>query len=693
MANATIIASAVAVLVVIAAVVAIAINLTKTNADGSTSKLLDIPSSYTANFNVVWRNGVGNNQPSGWTTTGTVSVAGAAMDFKVTNSKAGEPDAVTTYTGGHLYGGNICIDVASSGFDYPALQAIDVNGASSHATAVPAPDASEFWACAGGSTYSISAFAADHLLCVVGGKLKWAAGVSYKMTMTTFAAVATEIAAPAGADMTNCQAAGRRLAADEAALHIKPELKAAAETAWFHPEARDTHARKLLANSQKSVCFVHGMGGDANAGANADYPTNANMAGNGAAYWGDLAAQLGLPAGNIHAIAVDTTARGWNNLADYTISTNLQDVYYNYILYYRCDVVFAHSMGNTILAALGGRPGKAIRWYESQGPLRGSTSARLADQICSSGAYNTAAYAAQLLGVGAACKTVSMGYCAGSVSFGFPPSGCSGRASVKSLAASPASCSGTACMFVNGASMRSDAPTDAAFKANILGRMCGTSAYGSGGFKGVGLAAIALLGGYVSPSDGMVEMATCAPLGNDQGQGFGGVTDILYAISGNHQDGTGLTGDTAWGSRMPITWIHNMITRGSLGACPIAGQCSNPGASTNSGVDTISAVFCSANGNECQNVLGGCQDGFFWGRDMNCYSCSSNTCVSWSGYHDNGGNCRCGHMGGYCSGASCTCPFSHGTFCDRCWDLTPTCTGGWTWYGWCRNWQYLDHSC
>jgi len=589
MANATIIASAVAVLVVISAVVAIALNLSATQADGS--RILDVPAAYTAEFSVVWRNGLGDGAANGWTTTGKVSVAGSNMDFSVSSAKAGEGEAVVTFTGGELFHGKTCVDPTKTPYEVPAI-----NAAAAAATATPVSDPTgELGACAGGALYGIHAFDADHVFCAVAGKLKWVVGRSYTATITSLVAAASEIAAPANADMTECTGR-RRLTEGDGHRRMEQAARAPDSSAWFHEEAKAAHSRNLLANSQKHVCFLHGMGGS---GTGSDVNGQNNM-GDGSEYWGNLVAQLGMPASQIHPIKVDTTSRGWNNVQDYSRSTVVQDLYYSYIQHYRCDVVFAHSMGNTILGALAGR-GKPVRWYETQGPMRGSTSARLADSICSSGGFNAAAYAASfVLGNSGTCGKVSGGYCAGDCSTW--SCSCTGRASVKTLAAgfrwnSPLSgCSGTSCPFVNGASAQMDAGNDDTYKNYILGRLCGNSAWGSGGLKGAGLAAIQLLGGYASDSDGMVEMISCAPASDPYGNTFStNSRSALYKGGMNHQDGTGMTGDSALGSRQPISWFHNMITRGSLGTCPIPGSCSFPGATdSRAAIDVAQTSFCTS---------------------------------------------------------------------------------------------------
>lgn len=111
----------------------------------------------------------------------------------------------------------------------------------------------------------------------------------------------------------------------------------------------------------------------------------------------------------------------------------------------------------------------------------------------------------------------------------------------------------------------------------VKGRMCGSSAYGQGGFNGVGLAAISGLVGYGEASDGMVSMSSCAQAtAAKQGQSLApDATNPNYALNGNHADGTCRSGDGAGGDQKACTWIRNMILRGT-GVCPIPNFCSAP---------------------------------------------------------------------------------------------------------------------
>lgn len=600
MVNANLVASAVAIFAVIGAVVTIALTLSSAKAaDGSS--ILNVPAAYTAFFSVVWTNGVGDGAPNGWTTTGTVSVVGAAMDFTVTSAKEGRGENVVTFTGGQLFHGKTCVDPIKTSYEIPNFSAAD---AAASATLTSDPTG-ELGACAAGALYGIHAFDADHVFCAEAGQLKWFAGQSYKATITSFAAAASAIAAPADADMTACTGSRRLMAGDG---HRRMEMSARAPdaAAWFHAEAKATHARNLVINKDKHVCWIHGMGTEPTAGGDAN---GVNHMGNGAEYWENIQHQLDLNLNKIHAIKIDTRSRGWNNNAAYLKSTTVQDVTYSFIQYYKCDVVFAHSMGNTVLGALAGRgndklgKNRKVRWYLSQGPMRGSSAARMTQTMCNSVGFNAAAYTASFLsfiGNAKACSTVSAGYCAGTC--GTWGCSCTGRQSVTTLAAGfkwgfpTSTCSGTACPFVNGFSGQFDATTDNAFASLILGRLCGTSAWGSGGFNGAALSVIQHFSNFASASDGMVEMITCAPGSDPWGSTFGTKsTNVLYKGGMNHADGTGMNGDSAFGSRQPVSWFHNMITRGSVGICPIAGNCATPGATWNApgGTDAVAQSYCT----------------------------------------------------------------------------------------------------
>jgi len=182
MANANLLAAALSIFVVIGAVVAIAMTLSSAKAaDGSS--ILNVPAAYTAAFSVLWFNGVGDGAANGWTTTGTVSVVGAAMDFTVTSAKEGRGENVVTFTGGQLFHGKTCVDpIKTPGYEIPNFSAADA-AASAALTSDPT---GELGACAG-AVYGIHAFDADHVFCAEAGELKWIAGRSYKATITSFA--------------------------------------------------------------------------------------------------------------------------------------------------------------------------------------------------------------------------------------------------------------------------------------------------------------------------------------------------------------------------------------------------------------------------------------------------------------------------------------------------------------------------
>jgi hypothetical protein len=607
--NATLVASAVAMLTIVASVVAIAVTLGGSQQDAA-SAVLAIPASYTAEFEIEWRGAGG--VPTGYTTQGVVSSSDSAgMSFVVHSLFQAARALTTTFVGGLLYANSslhnyndcvgaytpLAIDSSSVSQQLPtalgALLLLDSNGNPGN------PGNPTGTACLGGSLYSVSALHADHVLCVKNREPQWVQGDSYLLRITAFSSGAAQLQPPVNTNMTLCPPAGpegeappgRRLGGPTPVKAVRSlELKPASDSPWWSHSSN-----RRLAAPLRHVCFMHGMGqgnGPAACGLNCkDSPAAANMANAGLDYWGNVAGYVPGGAAYTHVIHVNTLDRGWD-------STVLQDTYYDYIRHHKCDVVFAHSMGNVILAALAAR-GKPVSWFMTQGPLRGSWGASWADNVCAQW-YNPVGATAWALGYCASFggggnsavkslgvrnyKTTSSacdyGSCPADVGNGV--AGWSGGAKelswstcwrcttrlwgvcVAGYAAGQEVCADS------GGFLSPDAP------AYIKGRMCGSSAYGQGGFNGVGLAAIAGVVGYGEASDGMVSMSSCAQAGASRGQGLApDARSNNYIINGNHADGTCRSGDGAGGDQKACTWFKNMILRGT-GACPIPNACAAP---------------------------------------------------------------------------------------------------------------------
>ena len=627
MANASIIAAAVAVLTIIACVVAIALNLAV--GQGNAESLLLVPTAYTATFVIEWRDSVGARAPTGYTTQGVLAVDAAdgtdGMSFIVHSMLSGARMLTTTFVAGLLYANSSAYNACVGAHTPLGLADMSQGHADSSLQLLqPAdlPDASI--SCTQGQLYSISALYADHVLCIKDRVLQWAQGDSYLLTVTSFdtgGAHHHNIRPPEGTNMTLCFDRGdthlvtqdniRRLhgsgsgsGSGSGAQSLQLQLRRAHEKPWWVHGTGSSgapEASRLLASSPRHVCFMHGMGqadGPAACGVNcADGAAAANMANNGADYWGNIASYVPGGAAYTHVIHVNTHERGW----DYG-GTLVQDMYYEFIKYYRCDVVFAHSMGNVILAALAAR-GKPVSWFMSQGPLRGSWGASWADSVCAQW-YNPVGATAYALGYcgsfggggNTAVKSLGvrnykttkdgceLGSCPDSAGNGV--GGWAGGAHEVSWSRCwhcSASLWGTCVAgYFAGQEVCADsgafiaASAESVFSPYIKGRMCGSSAYGQGGINGVGLAAIAGVVGYGESNDGMVSMSSCAQASANMGQALSPYpTSTNYVLNGNHADGTCRSGEGAGGNQKACTWYKNMILRGT-GVCPILGFCNTP---------------------------------------------------------------------------------------------------------------------
>jgi hypothetical protein len=152
----------------------------------------------------------------------------------------------------------------------------------------------------------------------------------------------------------------------------------------FHRHlSSDEIERKL---SEKKVCFMHGMGGT-------DHAPDA--------YWGVDAIKALAPSADIHWITTNSKyCDFWDsnshshskcsgdvpgNFLDSNGQVNhgnaagsrgsLPRQYKAFIDHHECNVIFAHSMGNPTMAEVVRLYGNDYKWYDTQGPMKGSTAA------------------------------------------------------------------------------------------------------------------------------------------------------------------------------------------------------------------------------------------------------------------------------------------------------------------------------
>ncbi len=582
---------------------------------------LHIPSVYTASFTTDWLRGWGDGLPTGWRSAGSVHVEHGQASFSVSTFKAGEPKVTLTYTQGLLFTGRFCVEISQGNawgvVRLPDLASLNTSSLAAQALPAPTPAVDDMLPFCEGSLYTLHAFGADVTLCTSSGAPHWVHNPFFHTVFTLWEQGGEHISPPERADMSACSTF-RRLApvastdagvspasSDSGVGYDKPQHSGISWIPWSEgssepgqsvrrklaAEVRRSRQRRLAGIAPKHVCFMHGMGGMAvstpgfpapfRLDASQDAPQAANSPG-GESSMAGFAAMIGMDPAYAHFIRLDTITRGWNNKrlpsGEIVPSTELQDAFYEFIRYYRCDVVFAHSMGNLVLAALAGR-GKPVRWYSVGGPFRGTVPLNYISVVCKgiTALVNVAQFGQECKNPWL-CRDMSSGFCYASAD---SASVCLPSPAEFSMIPQPDWCKGIACWRVNNQTYSARTEADASkYERNILGRMCGTSPFGTGGFTGVGLAFIASIIPYSSPNDGLVEFTSCAATAHydaKAGFSFNNPFSTLYAPVANHREIWTSAPDASTPDRMPQVWIKAMIERGSGGTCPIAGYCAQPG--------------------------------------------------------------------------------------------------------------------
>jgi hypothetical protein len=152
----------------------------------------------------------------------------------------------------------------------------------------------------------------------------------------------------------------------------------------FHRKLSSDDVERHL--SEKKVCFMHGMGGT-------DHAPDA--------YWGVDAINALAPSADIHWITTNSKYCDFWDSNSHSHSKCSGDVpgnfldsdgqvnhgnaagsrgslprqYKAFIDHHECNVIFAHSMGNPTMAEVVRLYGNDYKWYDTQGPMKGSTAA------------------------------------------------------------------------------------------------------------------------------------------------------------------------------------------------------------------------------------------------------------------------------------------------------------------------------
>ena len=265
------------------------------------------------------------------------------------------------------------------------------------------------------------------------------------------------------------------------------------------------------------------------------------------AYWLDLKPAAEAMCNRTHFPVFDTVHRGAGNFS-------LQDDFFGVASLYQGprDRVFAHSMGNNILARACLDQGKCLArgWFQAHGPITGSVFPDLLAAWCPP---SGSGFPEQLAGwVG---KLV--GYC------------------------TPATYSLQTCDHKSPQKHGSEAVCGGERELEVVGRMtrhgvmCGTSGFGITSVLSPLLdildVAFARPLGY-APDDGMVSLSSCAATLDAWAAASGANASLgeaptgrYYRAATNHADGMGFSGDGLVGDdRKPLTWFKSMIAAGWL---------------------------------------------------------------------------------------------------------------------------------
>ncbi|KAL1514697.1 hypothetical protein AB1Y20_003784 [Prymnesium parvum] len=274
--------------------------------------------------------------------------------------------------------------------------------------------------------------------------------------------------------------------------------------------------------------FLHGLGVEGNA-------TDAFFL--GVAYWLDLKNKAKQLCKRTHFPIFDTVTRGAG-------SKSLQDDFFNLASKYQGpnDRVFAHSMGNVILARACVDQSKCLErgWFQAHGPLTGTVMANLLLEWCPP---NGKGWPEKLGGFVADL----IGYCT-TATYSLQTCDMPGNEVV----------CGTSDLISVGRMTRH-------------GVMCGTSGWGVLSIVSPLLATLDeafFAPRHASPDDGMVSLSSCTAgfdawtkstgtnvsFGNDPAGRF-------YVAETNHADGMGFDNGLTQ-TKKPVLWFENMIKQG-----------------------------------------------------------------------------------------------------------------------------------
>jgi len=278
--------------------------------------------------------------------------------------------------------------------------------------------------------------------------------------------------------------------------------------------------------SAGNCVFLHGMAQNPSVQGSSTYD-NPNPL--GGVYFNDYLNSAYSMCSAVYANTYDTVTQGANN-------ANLMNEFHNEANRATGwnDRLFAHSMGNVVLANLAVQ-GRTHKWFAMQGPFTGSTDADRMYEWCPGTSSPSSTWWGSILGYIANAAS----FCSNAV---FSLETCA-----KGYPQSAMICQGWEYSYI---------------QYYIHGSMCGNSGWGLNSAYSAALSAIGSSITSYSPNDGVVEWGSCTSTTPSQSY-ISEYYNRWYSASINHIDGEGINGNGWWGDdRQPVKWVEDMINYG-----------------------------------------------------------------------------------------------------------------------------------
>ena len=284
-----------------------------------------------------------------------------------------------------------------------------------------------------------------------------------------------------------------------------------------------------ILEAKKKICFfLHGAG---------QWPEDkGEPVNNFSPYWGPVA-EYTPQCSERWFIREETKYRGWDNpdlqrsYCDLLLLNHLPNRKANGTMV-KDAVIFAHSMGNLILAAaikngVCSIDQKSVSWYDIQGPIRGTHAIERLQEICSQKtSFTNPSFTKFIAQKG--------GYCIG-------PDNPKPYPTYETL----------------HPHYKGISDLEPIARKYIKGQMCGISSFGLNTYYSPALQLFSMLIDYKESNDGLVPFSSCVI--DDNSKFSENYKDGFYKVAANHADGTCMNGDAWFGSAKPCSFYSGKI--------------------------------------------------------------------------------------------------------------------------------------